>query len=337
MSIRLAFTGTGYIAKIHARAAQKNPDVELVAVANHRPDSMAAFAAQFRIPRQYATVEEILEAGNVDAISINTPNYLHAVQSIAALRAGVHVMVEKPMAMNVAEARFMLEASQESGALLMVAHCWRFDEEAVWLKQQVAAGRLGRIIRTKGYGVHANWGPEGWFTKNQCAGGGALVDMGIHAVDTTRFLLGDPRPASVYARIGSYYQDYDVDDTGVMLINWEGGAVSYIESGWWQPHMDGPEASAQLYGTGGFGELFPTHLKLADPITRQVQAVDAGYPYPRQAHCQQSMYDAQLAYFISCIREGRTPVPGGLEGYANMQIVEAAYVSARDGKVVEVK
>jgi predicted dehydrogenase len=269
MSIRIAFAGTGYISRIHARAAQKLPGVELAAVVNHRPQSMAAFAAEFDIPRRYATIEELLRDGDVDAVSINAPNYLHAPQSIAALQAGVHVLVEKPMAMDAKEAAAMLAAGEKSGALLMVAHCWRFDEEALWLKEQVDRGRIGRIVRTKSYGVHVNWGPAGWFTQKRFAGGGALADMGIHAIDTARFLLGDPQPVSVYSRIGTYYRDFDVDDTGDLLVNWEGGASSYIECGWWQPHSDGPEASTQLYGERGFGQLFPPCSRCRAPSRRR--------------------------------------------------------------------
>jgi len=220
MTIRIAFTGTGYISKVHARAAQKIDGVELVAVVNHRPESMAAFAEEFNIPRQYAAIEELLadEDAHANAVSINTPNYLHAPETIAALEAGVHVMVEKPMAMNGDEAQAMLRASEKSGAVLMVAHCWRFDEEVLWLKNQVDSGELGKIIRTKGIGVHANWGPGGWFTQAKFAGGGAMADMGIHALDTARFLLGDPQPISVYAVIGTHYKEFDVDDTGMIII-----------------------------------------------------------------------------------------------------------------------
>ena len=338
MTIRIAFTGTGYISKVHARAAQKIDGVELVAVVNHRPESMAAFAEEFNIPRQYAAIEELLadEDAHANAVSINTPNYLHAPETIAALEAGVHVMVEKPMAMNGDEAQAMLRASEKSGAVLMVAHCWRFDEEVLWLKNQVDSGELGKIIRTTGIGVHANWGPGGWFTQAKFAGGGAMADMGIHALDTARFLLGDPQPISVYAVIGTHYKEFDVDDTGVIIINWDNGVTSFIESGWWQPHMDGPEAATQLYGTQGFGEIYPTRLKIPNPEAERVDEVEGGFPFPRAVHCPQTMYDRQMVYFIECIRENKAPVPGGLEGLINMKVVDAAYKSSKTGKVVEI-
>jgi predicted dehydrogenase len=266
---------------------------------------------------------------------IGTPNFLHAPQAIAALKAGVHVLAEKPMAMNTREAEKMLEASAKSGAKLMVAHCWRFDEDVNWLKVQ--SQKLGKIIRTKGIGVHTHWGPAGWFTQKEFAGGGALADMGIHALDTARFLLGDPKPVSVYAKIGTHYKDFNVDDTGVIIVEWDNGATSYIESGWWQPHADGPEAATQLYGTQGFGQLFPTQLELPNIKTQKLDLIKSGFKFPRKEHCPQSMYDSQMAHFIDCIRKNKTPVPGGLEGLMNMKVVDAAYESSRTGKVVKIK
>ena len=332
--MKIAFAGTGYINKIHAQSS-RNLGVELTAVVNHKPESMVEFGKRFRISRQYETVEALLKDGGVDALVVSTPNYLHAPQTIAALKAGVHVMVEKPMAMNAREAEKMMEASTQSGAKLMVAHCWRFDPDVLWLKAQ--SKKLGRIIRTKGIGVHTHWGPSGWFTQKQFAGGGATVDMGIHALDTARFLLGDPKPVSVYAKIGTYYKDFDVDDTGVIIVEWDNGATSYIESGWWQPHADGPEAATQLYGTRGFGQLFPTQLEVPNIKVQKVDVIKSGFKFPRKEHCPQSLYDAQMAYFIDCVRRKKTPVPGGLEGWMNMKVVDAAYKSSKTGNVVEIK
>lgn len=332
--MKIAFSGTGYISKIHAQSA-KNAGLDITAVVNHKADSMTEFAKKFNISQQYHTVEEMLRNGNIDALIVSTPNYLHAPQTIAALNAGINVMVEKPMAMNAYEAEQMCNASKKSGALLMVAHCWRFDPDVLWLKQQSA--KLGKIIRTKGIGVHTHWGPSGWFTKKEFAGGGAMADMGIHALDTARFLLGDPKPVSVYAKIGTYYKNFDVDDTGIIIVEWDNGATSYIESGWWQPHADGPEAATQLYGTLGFGQLFPTKLEVPNANDETQNEINSGFSFPRKEHCPQSLYDAQMKYFADCIKKKRTPVPGGTEGLMNMKVVDAAYKSSSTGKIIKIK
>jgi predicted dehydrogenase len=331
--MKFAIIGAGFIASIHARAVH-NCGAQVVAVVEKYSDKSAAFARQFEVSRQYSTVDELLKDGGADAMVVGTPNFLHAKQTLAALKAGIPVLVEKPMAMNATEAEQMLSASRKSGVALMVAHCWRFDQDVLWLKEQVP--RIGPVRRTRGYGVHVHWGPAGWFTQKKLAGGGALPDMGIHALDTARFLLGDPQPVSVYARIGTYYKNFDVDDTGVLVVNWDNGAVSYIESGWWQPHSDGPEAATQLYGLQGFAQLFPTLLELPDPEKNKVETVKSGFEFPRQVHCPQSMYDAQMAHFIQSITEKSVPNPGGVEGLVNMKVVDAAYRSARSGKVVEI-
>jgi predicted dehydrogenase len=333
MTLRIAIAGTGLITRVHARGAQKLSDVALEAVVNHRPESMATFADEFQIPRQYASVPDLLEDGGVDALIVCTPNYLHAPQSIAALKAGVHVMVEKPMAMNAAEAQAMLSASKKSGALLMVAHCWRFSPEVRWLREQVAKGLLGDIIRTKGYCSHVNRGPGGWFTQKELAGGGATADMAIHAVDTVRFLLGDPQPMSVYARIGTYYNDFDVDDTSVIIVNWDQGTTSYIEAGWWQPHADESQAATKLYGTDGFGRVFPTYLEIPNADRSEVSRIDSGLP-PVDDPPQRERFNIQMAHFVECIREERQPSPGGADGWLNMRVVEVAYKSAETGQVV---
>lgn len=332
--MKFAIAGAGYIAAIHARAI-KNNGGEIAAVVEKFSDKAGEFAKNFHIKNQYATIGDLLKAGSVDALVIGTPNFLHAPQAIAALKAGLAVMVEKPMAMNASQGQKMADASAKSGALLMVAHCWRFDEDVNWLKKQTP--KLGKIIRTKGYGVHAHWGPAGWFTQKALAGGGALADMGIHALDTACYLLGDPQPVSVYARIGTHYKDFDVDDTGVIIVEWDNGTTSYIESGWWQPHSDGPEAGTQLYGQKGFGQLFPTLLEVPNIRAQKVDVIKSGFKFPRKDHCPQSMYDAQMKYFMDCVRSGKTPIPGAAEGLVNMKIIDAAYRSSRTGKVITIK
>ena len=352
MTVKVAIAGAGHIANVHARAI-KSQGGEVVAVIEKFLDRATAFSQQFSVPHQYETIEAALAEAKFDALVIGTPNYLHAPQAIAALRAGVPVMVEKPMAINAIESMQVLEASLQYGTVLMVAHCWRFDEEVLWLRSQT--DKLGKIIRTKSYGVHTSWGPSGWFVEKQLAGGGAIADTGIHAIDTARFLLGDPQPVSVFAKIGTHYQNFDVDDTGVIIINWDNNATSYVESGWWQPYVDSPLAGTQLYGTQGFGQIFPTRLILPNTtkanstdrsiINRllsklkkreEVLEVKSNFKFPRKAHFPQAMYDRQMAHFFECIKTKHTPRSGGIEGVINIKIVDAAYESAKIGKVVAI-
>ena len=310
--VRIAILGSGFIAAHHARAVAELPAAELAAAANWRPGSLARLAQAHEIPRTTTDWGELVGDPGIDAAVVATPNSLHAEQAIAFLNAGQHVMVEKPMAMNVAEADAMVAAAANSDASLMVAHCWRFHPDVRALRDRIAAGDLGEVVKTRGYGVHANWGPEGWFVDPELAGGGALADMGVHAIDTARFLLGGPDPVRVCAVVGTRYADVEVDDDAVLLISWSNGTNSLVESGWWQPHLGGLEADTEVYGTGGYARIF-------------------GYtepPSPDYEHCPQSMYTAQMAEFVDAVRAGRPPQPGGEDGRVVMRVVEDAYRSA---------
>jgi predicted dehydrogenase len=334
MKIRVAILGAGYIGEIHAKAVESQPNAELVAVVEPIEEKARGFALRHSIAGIYSSLDVLLNDHAADAVIIATPNYLHAPQAISSLEAGLHVLIEKPMAANLEEAKRMEQASHASPGTLMIGHCWRYDTEVNWLRRQVLANNLGNVIRTKGYGIHENWGPAGWFTQKELAGGGALMDMGIHPIDTARYLLGDPEPLSVYASIGTFYGNYDVDDTGMLMISWKGGAVSSIEFGWWQPFSDGPEAATRLYGTKGYGSVFPTRLVLPIGQTDQVKVVEDGFVYPREEHCEQSMYDRQMAHFLSCITEHTTPCSSLAVGMTNMKILAAAYQSSGTGKAV---
>jgi predicted dehydrogenase len=309
---RVALFGSGWIQDFHARGVLAHPKGELVAVANWRPESAEALAERHGIPRVTMEWESLVSDPEVDAIVIGTPNALHAPQAVAALRAGKHVLVEKPMSTTVAEADAMIAAAEEAGRVLMVAHCWRFRDEVVSMRDRIAAGDLGEVVKTRGYGMHAGWGPSGWFTDGSLSGGGALVDMGVHAIDTARFLLGDPMPDRVCAVIGTRYARgrYELDDDGILLITWSNGTNSIVESGWWQPHLEGLEADTEVFGTAGYDRIWPPEEPTED-----------------YEHCTQPMYTTQMREFLDAIDEGRPASPSGHDGRVVMRIVEEAYRS----------
>ncbi len=330
-TIRLAVAGYGYIAHYHARGIANAPGAELVAVLGRDEEKRVAFAEQHGARRHCETAEELFATGDVDALVIALPNSFHAPLAHAAFDAGAHVLVEKPMAMNATEAHAMVSAAAVADRRLLVGHMWRFDPQAIAIRDAVVGGEIGSVVKTKSYGIHVNWGPAGWFVDPALAGGGALIDMGVHAIDTTRFILGDPKPVRVYARIETRFGDYAVDDFGVIVIDWDNEVTSIIESGWWNPHMDGPEASTQVFGTRGYARLFPneiTRIRHGQPTTETLE-----FP-PRAEHCDQAIFDAQMAAFVSSIRQGSDTIADGPAGATVLEICDAAYRSAREHVVV---
>ena len=366
--IRLGLIGAGYIAAYHARGILGTAGAELAWVASRGAESGRALVRSIGEGRSTTEVERVIEDPSVDAVVVATPNGLHEAHSVAALRAGKAVLVEKPLAATLEEARRIIATARTTRGHLQVGHMWRHDVEAQRIREGISEGDVGRVYRTVSYGSHERWGPAGWFVDPERAGGGALLDMGVHAIDTTRFLLNDPRPQSVYARISTEHGDYGVDDTALVVITWEGGIVSSIESGWWQPHSEGPEAATRVYGTRGFASLFPTYIERIDVSADRPD--DGRYPDParvtptfpsRGEHCDQRIYTAQIAAFVRDVRrrhrgetdyrasgdrpaappvseremKGRSaPVPSWEPGLIAMRIADAAYRSAASDRVV---
>jgi predicted dehydrogenase len=309
VTARLALLGCGWVADMHARAAAACGQ-PVVGVANHRLESAERFAAEHGIERVTTEWRALVSAPDVDVVVVCTPNALHAQQAIAALEAGKHVLCEKPMATSTADGEAMLAAAARHDRLLLVLHPWRHHGAVIAVRDAIAAGELGRVVRTHGYGVHADWGPGGWFTDPALAGGGALVDMGIHAIDTARFLLGEPEAVRVRASITTAHGDYAVDDDGLVLIEWAGGARSVVESGWWQPHLGGHEADTEVYGSSGYRRIW------------------AREQLPGYVHCEVSLFVAQLRDAMGQIAAWQPGTPSPTHGLAALRICERAYESA---------
>ncbi len=329
----MAIIGTKFIGNFHARAIGKVEGAEMVAACARTKKSAKEFAGVYGIPFHTTEFEKVVSRDDVDALVIGTPNKYHYPYAMAALKSGKDVLIEKPMTVSLREAQEIARAARRYRRLVLVGHMWRFDREVNYVRGVVKEGLIGRVVKTKGYGIHENWGPSGWFVKKELAGGGALVDMGVHALDTARYIMGDPRPESVCAHIGTYYGRYDVDDMAVLMVRWDNGAVSMVESGWWNPHMDGPEASTQLFGARGYARVFPTELKIeAGGLPGRFRP-----PMPERAeHCDQVIYDRQMEHFLDCIRRRKQPSPGLETGLTIMRILDAAYKSARSGRAIKV-
>ena len=330
--IKIALIGAGYITDYHAKGLQSIANVEITTVVTRTLESAKKFANKYEIENFTTDINSVFKTKEIDAAIISTPNKFHAPYAIKFLENGKDVFIEKPMAMNAKEGLQIKKAAEENNKLVMVGHMWRFDKDVNYIKHIVDSGKLGKIFKTKGYGIHENWGPDGWFIDPELAGGGAMADMGVHAIDTVRYLLNDPKPKQVYAKIATNFGEYDVDDSGILIISWNNGTESIIESGWWHPHMDGPEASSGIFGTKGYASLFPTFLKM----TKGEESFEKIIPDlpERKDHCDQVIYTKQMENFIECIKTRQQPSPGLAEGQIILEIVDAAYRSSETGEVV---
>jgi predicted dehydrogenase len=334
--LRIGVLGTGIINRdYHLLTLQNHPLAEVTAAGNLHPESLQRLAADFNIPKTYTDFTELAADPDVDVVINGLPNYLHAPVSIQMLEAGKHVLCEKPMAMSVAEGEQMVAAAQASGRKLMIAHMWRFDREILWLRDLVVSGKLGKIFKAKSHAIWLYEGPppEAWFVKPEFAGGGALADMGVHSLDTLRFVLGDVRPTKVFANVGTHLADIALDDTATLLLEFEGGIAALVEAGWYHLYADGLEGYTQVYGTKGYARALPSELHTN--VEGVLSVIQPQMP-KRKVHTDLPMYQAQMDYFLDCILNDKEPTPGGTDGLWTMRMLEAAYHSAESGQAVAI-
>jgi predicted dehydrogenase len=196
--VRVAVIGCGLVAqRSHLPAYQASDEADLVAVSSGRSETARTAAEQFGARKVHATWQKAVADPEVEAVDICTPNALHAPIAIAAARAGKHVLVEKPMALSLDEADAMIAAAREAGVTLMVAHNLRFAPIYEQVKRIVAEGAIGMPLAARGVFMHAGpdefWGATSdWFWQAETAGGGALIDMGIHMIDLLRWFIDRP-------------------------------------------------------------------------------------------------------------------------------------------------
>jgi len=334
--VRVGVLGTGVIIRdFHLPVLQGNPKAEIVAAGNLHKESLIRLAEDFRIPKTYTDFREMADDPEIDAVVVGLPNYLHAPVTIQMLKAGKHVLCEKPMAISVREAEAMIDAAQEAHRLLMIGHMWRFDSEIRWLRRVVANGRIGRVFKAKSHAIWLREGPRSgsWFTQLRFAGGGALADMGIHSLDTLRFVLGGARPIKVFARVGACFEKMEVEDTASLMIEFEGGIAAFVEAGWYHPYADGLEGYTQVYGTRGYASALP--CKLYSKVEGVWSTVHPEMP-KRKQQCDLPMYQAQMDHFIDCILMGEMPLTNGAEALWSLRMLEAAYQSAQTGEAVQI-
>ena len=198
MSLSLGFIGAGNINRSHLKSAQQL-GLNLAGIADVVPAAAEECKKLFNVAKSYSDYRQLLADNSIDAVVIGTPNKFHAEQAIAALKAGKHVFLEKPMAMNVDESDAILAALKKSRKTLQMGMANRFRSSVWALKHYIDAGKCGNIYSGQAFWYRRRGIPGfgGWFTTKSLSGGGALIDIGVHLLDLALYLMGFPKPVAV--------------------------------------------------------------------------------------------------------------------------------------------
>jgi len=346
--LKIGVIGAGNIAGVHLKELQAHADRCVVtAITDAYLPLAEAKAKEYGIPNVYPSAEALL-ASDVDAVVVCVPNQFHAPVAVMALEHGKHVLLEKPMGIDLESAKRIVRKQRETGKTVMIAHQMRWEWLAQRVKRQVEQGELGHIYTAKA-GWYRRKGIPGWgtwFTRMAESGGGPLIDIGVHMLDLSLYLMGNPKPIAVsgatYAEFGprkkgigtwgtpNWNGYYDVEDLATAFIRMEDGRTLTLEVSW-AVHMDtnsspfihlmGSEGGVAMYGNRG--KFLTEKFDAAMEVELVEPANDAGG--------RKRMTD----HFLECVREGKEPITSAFSGFTNNLILDAIYRSSKTGGEVK--
>ncbi len=324
-SIGIGVIACGAIAQeAHLPNYASHPKAHLVAVADIDEGRAKEVAARFGVPNVYTDYRDLLKRDDIQAVSVCGPNCVHAEHTIAALKAGKHVLCEKPMTVSLAEANDMIAAAESTGLQLMVGFTHRFHHFNRKARDLVADNAIGRPltirVRFAHTGPYTSWvAKSDWFFKPKMAGGGAVLDMGIHALDIARFVLNQEL-RTVSANLATLSHDIQAEDTAVISLEFLGGTLGYIETGW---HSGPGTSGIEIYGSRGtliVDYKTPIRLWTEAEGWQEITDFPEGSGWPAEVHC-----------FVDTLLAGGSVSPNAYDGLASVRAALAAYDSHRLG------
>ena len=342
-TLGVGIIGTGSIGMVHLNAYRDTKGYDITSVCDI--DALALERGEEASgAKGFDDYRKLLDRKDVDVVAICTPNDLHGPIAVDALEAGKHVFLEKPMAYNAKQARAVLEARDRSGKLVQIGVCQRFRGDAQVLKGYVEAGDLGNIYFAKcGYLRRSGIpGYGSWFTTASRSGGGPIVDLGVHALDLTMWLMDNFKPVSVaassYAELGPKGigkggwgtpvegGPFDVEDLAAALIRFENGATVFLEVSW-----------AAHVGMGSFySQIIGSEAGLTlDPPT--IFTIERGREIDKKLSAPSvDVYEAEHRHFHDCIVNGKAPMPTAEQGLAVQAVLDGIRESAKTGQSVAI-
>ncbi|OLN22160.1 dehydrogenase [Domibacillus antri] len=342
--LKIGILGAGGIATgRHIPAFQQVEEASFTAVMDVNEDRAREVAHKFGIGHVCTNLDDML--GKIDALLITTPNKFHAPAAIQALNAGVHVMCEKPMALNTKECEDMITAAEKSGKMLTIAYHYRFMKEARAAKRIMDSGEIGEplVIRVKAMRRRKvpGWGV---FTSRDLQGGGALIDYGCHLLDLALWLTGSSKPTEVsgttYNHLSMQKEQvnewgtinpatFEVEDHAAAFIRLESGAVVMLETSW-AANIPEDEGAISISGTKGGLEVFPLRINKSE----HGMLFNSDVTWIPE---EKSFELLQAEHFVQCCRGESVPLVNPYESMFVSSIIESIYESAKTGSSVQIK
>lgn len=324
--LRVGVVGTGAVSQlVHLPILRDRPDVDVLAVADQDEAKARAIAGRFGVTRVLDD-EALFGDGDIEAVLICTPNHLHEQQAVAALEAGLHVLVERPMALTAEGCRRVLEAARSSRRIVAVGMSHRYRPDVSAMRGFVHGGELGEVFaaRVAWMNRRVNVPRTTWRQRPEEAGGGAFMDLGVQSLDLGLWLLGQPRITRVSAVMTQ--GEFEVEDACTALLETEDGVALTVEVSW---NFNAPEDRhfARVLGSEGSGSLPP--LEVFKQLGGRPMDVTPKQPRPSGANPYMNAYRREIDHFLRAARGvGTAPTPE--DQIHLMEVVEAVYRSARE-------
>jgi myo-inositol 2-dehydrogenase / D-chiro-inositol 1-dehydrogenase len=338
--VQVGLIGSQFICSIHAASVKQCAGAELFAAASPTRSHIKAFASQHGIPHHFTDYRQLLAMPEIDLVVVGVPNDLHCQVGLDAAAAGKHVVMEKPLCLNLAEADRMINACRQAKVKLMYAEELCFAPKYVRLKQLLDSGALGLPTLLKQSEKHD--GPHAaHFWDVQRSGGGVTMDMGCHAVEFFRWLLGRPPIKSVYAQMSTQVHTArtEGEDNAILLLEFQTGVIGLAEESWTK--LGGMDDRAEVHGSQGVayadllhGNAIETYSLPGYEYAVEKAGSTRGWSYPIYEEAWNYGFPQEISHFVDCVRQDQQPQVSGEDGRAVLEALFAAYASAGSGRKV---